>query len=96
MRRIAVWGHSCGMSTTIRVTVELRDRLADQAARERRTLGEHLAHLAVLGDLSEREGRFTALRDAVRATPAAAAESYAAEMAAWKRLDGLDVTPDRG
>lgn len=72
-------------STTIKVTSEVRDRLKVQAARERRTLGEHLAHLA---DLADREQRFAALRDAVAATPADAMASHAEETAAWERIEG--------
>lgn len=71
-------------TTTIKVTRDVRDRLKAQASAAHRTLGEHLAHLAELGD---REGRFAALRDAIAATPAEARESYDAEVAAWERLD---------
>ncbi len=72
------------MTTTIKVSNDVRDRLKVQAARADRTLGEHLAHLADLGD---REFRFAALRRAIADTPAKAMEPYAAEVADWERLD---------
>jgi predicted transcriptional regulator len=71
-------------TTTIKVTRDVRDRLKAQASAAHRTLGEHLAHLAELGD---REHRFAVLREAIAATPADALESYQAEVAAWERLD---------
>ncbi len=72
------------MTTTIKVANDVRDRLKVQAARENRTLGEHLAHLADLGD---REIRFSALRRAIDHTSAHAMQSYAAEVADWERVD---------
>jgi hypothetical protein len=53
------------MSTTIKVSNEVRDRLKAQAALAHTTLGRHLEHLAGLG---EREARMTALRAAMRPT----------------------------
>jgi predicted transcriptional regulator len=72
------------MTTTIKVSNDVRDRLKAQASQAHRTLGEHLAHLA---DLADREGRFAAMRQPIEATPRAAMESYAAEVAAWDQLD---------
>ncbi|MGN6250789.1 MAG: hypothetical protein ACTHNS_03125 [Marmoricola sp.] len=71
-------------STTIKVTAEVRDRLKVQAAREHRTLGEHLGHLA---DLADREQRFDALRNAMATTSAEEMSSYAEEVAAWDDLE---------
>lgn len=72
------------MTTTIKVTNDVRDRLKAQATRAHRTLGEHLAHLA---DLADREGRFGAMRRAIADTPPEARASYAEEVAAWEQLD---------
>jgi predicted DNA-binding protein len=72
------------MTTTIKVTNEVRDRLKAQATREHRTLGEHLAHLADLGD---RRARFDALREAISATPDDVMDAYWAEVGAWDRVD---------
>lgn len=72
------------MTTTIKVSNDVRDRLKAQATRASRTLGEHLAHLA---DLADREGRFEAIRQAIDSTSPAAMESYADEVAAWEQLD---------
>ena len=72
------------MTTTIKVSNDVRDRLKAQASRAHRTLGEHLAHLA---DLADREGRFEAMRQAIADTPPEAMASYADEVAAWEQLD---------
>lgn len=72
------------MTTTIKVSNEVRDRLKAQATRAHRTLGEHLAHLA---DIADREDRFAALRRAIDSTSPAAMASYADEVAAWDQFD---------
>lgn len=72
------------MSTTIKVSTELRDRLKAQAAAERLTLGEHLERLA---ELDDRRRRLEALGFAIRATPPERLESYRDETAAWNALD---------
>jgi hypothetical protein len=72
------------MTTTIKVSTDVRDRLKAQASEAHRTLGEHLAHLADLGD---RHRRFDALRDAMASTPDKAMASYRDELAAWDRLE---------
>ena len=72
------------MTTTIKVSNDVRDRLKAQATSAHRTLGEHLAHLA---DLADREGRFEAMRQAITDTPPEAMASYADEVAAWDQLD---------
>jgi len=71
-------------STTIKVSSDVRDRLKEQAAAAGHTLGEHLRHLADLGD---RASRFEALRGAIRATPPEAMSSYEREVAEWESLD---------
>jgi predicted DNA-binding protein len=72
------------MTTTIKVPNAVRDRLKAQATREHRTLGEHLAYLADLGD---RQARFHALREAISATPEDVMSAYRAEVGAWDRLE---------
>lgn len=72
------------MSTTIKVSTELRDRLKAQANAERLTLGEHLERLA---ELDDRRRRLEALGFAIRSTPSELLESYRDETAAWNALD---------
>jgi hypothetical protein len=77
-------GYTHSMTTTIKVPNEVRDQLKQQAARARRTLGQHLEHLAGLG---EREARISELREAVRATSAEDLASYREEARAWDRIE---------
>lgn len=72
------------MTTTIKVSDELRDRLKAQAARDGLTLGAHLAHLA---DAEDRRLRFTALRAAIAATSADDRVSHSAETEGWERTE---------
>jgi len=72
------------MTTTIKVSNEVRDRLKVQAAASNRTLGAHLEYLAALG---ERRARMQHLQAAIRSTSAADLESYRAEARAWEQLD---------
>ncbi len=72
------------MTTTIKVSNDVRDRLKVQAHAAHRTLGEHLSHLA---DLRERAERFVALRAAIDATPVRELTSYRDEVAAWGKID---------
>ena len=72
------------MTTTIKVSNDVSDRLKAQAALSRRTLGQHLEHLAGLGD---REARMTSLRAAMRATSPGDLSSYRDETAAWNRIE---------
>lgn len=73
------------MTTTIKVSNEVRDRLKDQAALAHRTLGQHLEHLANLG---ERETRMAALGAAIRATSPEDLGSWHEETDAWDRIEG--------
>jgi hypothetical protein len=73
------------MTTTIKVSNEVRDRLKGQAALAHRTLGQHLEHLAGLG---EREARMAALRAAMRSTAAEDLASWREEASAWSRIEG--------
>jgi hypothetical protein len=72
------------MQTTIKVSAEVRDRLKAQAHAAHRTLGQHLAHLADLGDRAE---RFASLRAAIQTTPPAVTAEYEAEVRAWSTVD---------
>lgn len=77
------------MTTTIRVSTEIRDRLKRQARAQNRTLGEHLAHLA---DLRDRADRVEALRGAIARTPPAERTDYERETAEWERTELADGT----
>lgn len=72
------------MTTTIKVSDELRDRLKEQAGRDGLTLG---AHLELLADAEDRRRRLESLRTAIARTSDADAKSHAAETADWERLD---------
>jgi antitoxin MazE7 len=72
------------MTTTIKVSNDVRDQLKGQAALAHRTLGQHLAYLARLG---EREARMASLRAAVNATSSEELVSYREETRAWDRID---------
>ncbi len=72
------------MTTTIKVSNDVRDRLKGQAALAHRTLGQHLEYLASLG---EREARMASLRAAVQATSPEDLASYVEETRAWDRIE---------
>lgn len=77
------------MTTTIKVSHELRDRLKVQAARDGLTLGAHLARLAEADDRARRLGD---LKAAIANTSDEDAERYAAEVADWERTELADMT----
>lgn len=77
------------MTTTIKVSDELRDRLKEQAARDGLTLGAHLARLA---DVEDRRWRLHALKSAIDASLSEDAESYAAETDEWERTELADAS----
>ena len=77
------------MTTTIKVSDELRDRLKAQAARDGLTLGAHLAHLA---DAEDRRRRLQQLKSVISDSSKAAAESYARETADWERAELTDAS----
>lgn len=64
--------------TTIKLSMELRDRLKRQAADHRRTLGEHLDALATE---EERRRRLADLAAAMQAHPVD--DQYVIEMRQW-------------
>ncbi|MGI8947008.1 MAG: hypothetical protein ACR2FV_03335 [Ornithinimicrobium sp.] len=77
--------------TTIKLSRETRDRLKARAGAEALSLGDYLELLATR---AEREARWAALRQAVRATPLELMESYRAETAQWEQTEQADG--DRG
>lgn len=77
--------------TTIKVPSSTRNRLKAGAASRGLSLGAYLEELV---EQAEREQRWTALRDAIEATPAAAMESYRAETEQWETSELSDA--DRG
>lgn len=77
------------MTTTIKVSDELRDRLKVQAARDGLTLGAHLARLA---EADEREHRLSDLKTAIAHTSGTSAALYAVEAAEWERTELADMT----
>ncbi|MBN9213338.1 MULTISPECIES: hypothetical protein [unclassified Microbacterium] len=77
------------MTTTIKVSSELRDRLKRQAARDGVTLGVHLEHLA---DGEDRRRRLEQLKLAIGRTDEATMASYAAETAEWERSELSDAS----
>lgn len=77
------------MTTTIKVSDELRDRLKEQAARDGLTLGAHLARLA---DAEDRRWRLHQLKSVIAGTPDAEVASHAAETADWERTELTDAS----
>lgn len=77
------------MTTTIKVSLELRDRLKAQAAREGLTLGAHLAHLA---DVEDRRLRLHHLKSVISGSTKADVESYSQETADWERTELTDAS----
>jgi hypothetical protein len=77
------------MTTTIKVSDELRDRLKDQAARDGLTLGAHLSRLA---DAEDRRRRLDGLKRAIGVSNRGDAESHAAETEDWERTELADAS----
>lgn len=77
------------MTTTIKVSDELRDRLKEQAARDGITLGAHLAHLA---DAEDRRWRLHLMKSAIDASSSADAGPHAAETGDWERTELTDAS----
>lgn len=77
------------MTTTIKVSDKLRDRLKAQAARDGLTLGAHLTQLA---DADDRRHRLLALQGAVARTPVETMQDHQAESAEWERTELTDKT----
>ncbi|MCP2636454.1 hypothetical protein K0817_007705 [Microbacterium sp. HD4P20] len=77
------------MTTTIKVSDELRDRLKAQASGAGRTLG---AHLAVLADAEDRRRRLAALKEAIDRSPSNVGISHASESALWEATELTDAS----
>ena len=77
------------MTTTIKVSDELRDRLKVQAARDGVTLGAHVARLA---EADDRTHRLSDLKTAIAKTSGHSSAVYAAESAGWERTELTDLT----
>jgi predicted DNA-binding ribbon-helix-helix protein len=76
------------MTTTIKVSDALRDRLKEQASRDGLTLGAHLARLA---DAEDRRWRLHSLKVAIAETSPADAASHAIESGEWERVEDADA-----
>ncbi|WP_457100185.1 hypothetical protein [Microbacterium sp. P5_E9] len=76
------------MTTTIKVSDELRDRLKTQASRAGLTLG---AHLAVLADAADRRDRLASLREAIAGSSNEDLSSHAVESTSWERAELTDL-----
>lgn len=79
------------MTTTIKVSDKLRDRLKAQAAREGLTLGSHLKRLA---DREDRRLRLRSLKAAIADSAVVGTASHDAETAAWERTELADAARD--
>ena len=77
------------MTTTIKVSDELRDRLQVQAARDDLTLGAHLARIA---EPDDRAHRLSDLETAIAHTSGTSAALCAAEAGEWERTELADMT----
>lgn len=77
------------MTTTIKVSDELRDRLKEQAARDGLTL---VAHLARLADAEDRRWRLHLLKAAIDGATNDDAGSHAAETEDWERAELADAS----
>ena len=74
--------------TTIKVSMETRDRLKRQAAAVDKSLGSYLDELASRADRAE---RFRTLKAQLEVTPPDVLESYRAENDDWARAEAADA-----
>lgn len=77
------------MTTTIKVSDELRDRLKAQAARDGHTLG---AHISLLADAEDRRRRLDGLKVAIGLSRDGDIDSHAQEAADWERTELTDAS----
>lgn len=73
--------------TTIKVSMETRDRLKTQAQAANRSLGGYLDDLA---DLADQRARLAAMGAAMASTSEADMREYLAELGRWEATDDLD------
>ena len=76
------------MTTTIKVSDALRDRLKAQASRAGLTLG---AHLALLADAADRRDRLANLAHVIAESPAVVAQAHADESRLWENAELSDA-----
>lgn len=79
------------MTTTIKVSNELRDRLKSQAERAGLTLG---GHLAVLADAADRRDRLVGLKRVIASSSADEVSSHDDESSSWERAELSDIPGD--
>jgi hypothetical protein len=79
------------MTTTIKVSNELRDRLKAQASRAGLTLG---AHLSVLADAADRRNRLATLKQSIEDSTTEARASHLEESRRWETIELADATRD--
>lgn len=77
------------MTTTIKVSDELRDRLKAQAARAGLTIG---AHLALLADAADRRDRLTGMKQAIADSPAEVIDAHLEESRQWESTELADAS----
>lgn len=76
------------MTTTIKVSDELRDRLKTQASRAGLTLG---AHLQILADAADRRDRLADLKQAIAASSTDDLSSHFEESRQWEKAELTDT-----
>jgi len=81
--------HTPSITTTIKVSDELRDRLKAQAARDGLTLGAHLEHLP---NAEDRWWRLHPLKSAIEASSSADAATHPVEAESWERTELSDAS----
>ena len=81
--------HTQSMTTTIKVSDELRDRLKAQAGRDGLTLGAHLERLA---DAEDRRARLAALKSAIGEMSPDDAARHARETEDWESTELADAS----
>lgn len=79
------------MTTTIKVSDDLRNRLKEQASRAGLTLG---AHLTVLADAADRRQRLTDLKQAIAASSIDDIALHTEESQHWETAELTDAARD--
>lgn len=76
------------MTTTIKVSNQLRDRLKARAGEQGLTIGSYLEHLV---RVDERSRQMKALGAAIANTPPELMKSYREELAEWEQAELIDA-----